>query len=150
MSAAARAIVAVGKNIQQNIDSALGAMTPDDKQTIDKKFEELNAAVKKMSGQIDASTAKMAEFQLKLLQGELAKTGEDEMPSATTITQVVESLDNLPGAAETVVGLFATPRWAKLSAKRARLPSSGRVNVLAAVYKARQARASNSSWVLGK
>ena len=110
--------VAVGKNIQQNIDSALGAMTPDDKQTIDKKFEELNAAIKKMSGQVDATTAKMAEFQAKLLQGELSKTGENELPSATTITQVGDwLLDNLPGAAETIVGLFATPAVGKVVGK---------------------------------
>ena len=110
--------VAVGKNIQQNIDSTLGAMTLDDKQTIDKKFDELNATIKKMSGQIDATTTKMAEFQAKLLQGELSKTGENGMPSAATITQVGDwLLDNLPGAAETITSLFVSPAVGKVVGK---------------------------------
>ena len=110
--------VAVGKNIQQNIDSTLGAMTADDQQTIDKKFDELNATIQKMGAQMGASMAKMAEFQMKLLKAELAKTGENETPSATTITQVGDwLLDNIPGAAEAIVGLFATPAVGKVVGK---------------------------------
>ena len=110
--------VAVGKNIQQTITSMLGAPTPDDKKIIEQKLTELGASLGKVSGQIDANTAKMAEFQIKLLGGELAKTGEKETPSASTITQVGDwLLDNVPQIAETVVSLFATPAVGKVVGK---------------------------------
>lgn len=110
--------VAVGKNIQQEIVTTLGAPTPDDKKIIESKFAELNATIAKLSGQIDANTKKMAEFQVKLLEGELTKTDEKETPSANTITQIGDwLLDNLPQIAETVVGLFATPAVGKVVGK---------------------------------
>jgi hypothetical protein len=110
--------VAVGKNIQQTVISTLGAPTPGDKQIIEQRFAELNATLDKVSGQIDANTKKMAEFQIKLLQGELTKTDEKETPSATTITQVGDwLLDNVPQIAETVVSLFATPAVGKVVGK---------------------------------
>jgi hypothetical protein len=60
----------------------------------------------------------MAEFQLKLLQGELAKTGEGETPSASTITQVGDwLLDNVPQIAEILTGLFATPAVGRVVGK---------------------------------
>jgi hypothetical protein len=110
--------VAVGKDIQQTIISTLGAPTPGDKQIIEQKFAELNATLGKIGGQIDANTKKMAEFQIKLLQGELTKTDEKETPSATTITQVGDwLLDNVPSIAESVVSLFATPAVGKVVGK---------------------------------
>jgi len=62
---------------------------PGDKQVIEEQFAKVTAALQKLQGQLDANTAKIAEFQLKLLQGELSKTDKDETPSASTITQVV-------------------------------------------------------------
>lgn len=110
--------VAVGKGIQQTILTTLGAPTPGDKAIIEQKFAELNTNIGKLGGQIDENTRKMAEFQLKLLQGELTKTGEKETPSASTITQVGDwLLDNVPQIAETVVGLFATPAVGKVVGK---------------------------------
>ena len=110
--------VAVGKNVQQTIISTLGAPTPGDRQIIEQKFAELNATLGKLGGQIDANTKKMAEFQIKLLQGELTKTDAKETPSATTITQVGDwLLDNVPSIAESVVGLFATPAVGKVVGK---------------------------------
>ena len=108
--------VAVGKNIQQTVVSALGAPTPSDKQLIDQKFAELNATLAKQP--IPADTKKVAEFQIKLLQGELTKTDPKETPSANTITQVGNwLLDNVPSIAEAVVGLFATPAVGKVVGK---------------------------------
>jgi len=110
--------VAVGKNIQQSLIATLGAPTPDDKKIIEQKFAELNNAIGKLGDQVDTNTKKMAEFQAKLLQGELSKTDEKETPSASTITQVGDwLLDNLPQIAETVVGLFATPAVGKVVGK---------------------------------
>ncbi|CAG0943596.1 hypothetical protein ANRL1_01407 [Anaerolineae bacterium] len=114
--------VAVGKNIQQTITSILGAPTPDDRKIIEQKLGEVNATLGKLSGQIDANTAKMAEFQIKLLGGELAKTDPKETPSATTITQVGDwLLDNVPQIAESVIGLFATPAVGKVVGKAGEL-----------------------------
>lgn len=114
--------VAVGKNIQQTITSILGAPTADDRKIIEQKLSEVNATLGKLSGQIDANTAKMAEFQIKLLGGELAKTDEKETPSATTITQVGDwLLDNVPQIAESVIGLFATPAVGKVVGKAGEL-----------------------------
>ncbi len=110
--------VAVGKHIQQTIISTLGAPAPGDKQIIEQKFAELNTTLGKLGGQIDANTKKTAEFQIKLLQGELTKTDEKETPSATTIAQVGDwLLDNVPSVAETVIGLFATPAVGKVIGK---------------------------------
>jgi len=110
--------VAVGKGIQQTILTTLGAPTPGDKQIIEQKLAELNTSIGKLGGKIDDNTKKMAEFQLKLLQGELTKTGEKETPSANTITQVGDwLLDNVPQMAEAVVGFFATPAVGKVIGK---------------------------------
>jgi hypothetical protein len=110
--------VAIGKNIQQTIISSLGAPTPGDKQIIEQKFSELGDTLGKLGGQVDANTKKMAEFQIKLLQGELTKTDPKETPSASTIVQVGDwLLDNVPSMAEAVVGLFATPAVGKIVGK---------------------------------
>jgi hypothetical protein len=110
--------VAIGKNITQTIYDALGEPTPDDKDTIRKKFAEVSSALQNAQDQIDTNTAQMAEFQLKLLEGELAKTEEDQTPSASTITQVGDwLLDNVPAIAEVVTGLFATPAVGRVVGK---------------------------------
>lgn len=110
--------VAIGKNITQAIYDTLGEPTPDDKQVIEQKLSEVTAALQETRGQLDATTAKMAEFQVKLLQGELIKTEEGEMPSASTITQVGDwLLDNVPQIAEILTGLFATPAVGKVVGK---------------------------------
>ena len=102
--------VAIGKNITQAIYDTLGEPTPDDRQVIEQKLSEATAAVQEIREQLDSATATMAEFQLKLLQGELTKTEEDETPSASTITQIGDwLLDNVPQVAEILTSLFATP-----------------------------------------
>ena len=78
----------------------------------------VTTALQQMQGQLDANTAKMAEFQLKLLHGELAKTEKDEKPSASTITQVGDwLLDSVPQIAEVLTSLFATPAVGKVVGK---------------------------------
>jgi hypothetical protein len=110
--------VAIGKNITQTVYDVLGAPTPDDKQVIEQKLSEATATVQELRKQLDAATATMAEFQLKLLQGELTKTEEGETPSASTITQVGDwLLDNVPQIAEILTGLFATPAVGRVIGK---------------------------------
>ena len=110
--------MAIGKNITQTVYDVLGAPTPDDKQVIEQKLSEAMTTVQGLQEQLDAQTAAVAEFQLKLLQGELTKTEEGEMPSASTITQVGDwLLDNVPQIAEILTSLFATPAVGRVVGK---------------------------------
>jgi hypothetical protein len=110
--------VAVGKNITQTLYDMLGEPLPGDKQIIDQRMAVVMTALQQMQGQLDANTAKMAEFQLKLLHGELAKTEKDDKPSASTITQVGDwLLDSVPQIAEVLTSLFATPAVGKVVGK---------------------------------
>jgi hypothetical protein len=110
--------VAIGKNITQTVYDVLGEPTPDDKQVIEQKLSEAATAVQELREQLDAATATMAEFQLRLLQGELTKTEEGETPSASTITQVGDwLLDNVPQIAEILTSLFATPAVGRVVGK---------------------------------
>jgi hypothetical protein len=110
--------VAIGKNITQTVYDVLGEPTPDDKQIIERKLSEAMSTVQGLREQLDAQTATMAEFQLKLLQGELTKTEEGETPSASTITQVGDwLLDNIPQIAEILTSLFATPAVGRVVGK---------------------------------
>ncbi len=102
--------VAIGKQISQTVYELVGTPTPDDKEIITQKLAAVEAALAARQGQIDAMKTQMAQFQLQLLRGELTKVGENETPSASTITQIGDwLLDNLPELAETLAGLFATP-----------------------------------------
>lgn len=110
--------ITIGKNITQIIYDMLGEPLPDDRQVIEQKMSELIAALQQRRGELDASTADMAEFQIKLLQSELTKTKASETPSASTITQVGDwLLDNVPQIAEILTCLFATPAAGKVVGK---------------------------------
>jgi hypothetical protein len=110
--------VAAGKNVTQTIYGMLGEPQPDDRQVIDRKFTEVSQALQVTRGQLDATMAQMAEVQLKLLQGELAKTEEEETPSANTITMVGDwLLDNVPTLVEALTSLFATPAVGRVMGK---------------------------------
>lgn len=102
--------VAVGKNITQTVHNILGEPTPQDQEVIKKQFKDVNAAIEQAQDKIEKKTTEMAKFQARLLEGELSKTGDEEKPSANTITQVGDwLLDNVPDIAEALTGLFATP-----------------------------------------
>jgi hypothetical protein len=110
--------VAVGKGITQTIMTVLGPIQPNDKTVIEQKFTQLLDALKQPKADTNAQTIAMAEFQLQLLKGELTKTGEDEVPSANTLTQVGDwLLNNVPQIAEILAGLFATPAVGKVVGK---------------------------------
>lgn len=110
--------VAVGKGITQTIVTALGPIQPDDKTVIEQQFAQVLAALKEPKAASNAQAAAMAEFQLQLLKGELTKTNEDEVPSASTLTQVGDwLLNNVPEIAEVLAGLFATPAVGKVVGK---------------------------------
>ena len=85
--------------------------TPDDKAIITEKLAGVEATLATEDGTGgDSMLSQMAQFQLRLLTGELSKVEEGEIPSAITITQIGDwLLDNLPGMAETLTSLFATP-----------------------------------------
>jgi hypothetical protein len=104
--------VAVGKNITQQITEVLGEPTPDDKKIITQQFDQLKQALATLQ-QLQA-----AQLQVQLLEGELTKTGEDETPSASTITMIGNwLLDNIPEVAEALAGLFATPAVGRVIGK---------------------------------
>ena len=110
--------IAVGKNITQTIYEVLGEPTPDDKQIIEQQMSQLLSLLEKNQGKIDPTKANMAQFQIELLQGELTKTGEDDIPSATTITKVGNwLLENIPSIGESLAGLFVTPAVGKVIGK---------------------------------
>jgi hypothetical protein len=110
--------VAVGKNIHQVITEILGEPQPDDKTVIKSQLTQVKSTLDSLNGIADAMTLQMADFQLKLLGAELTKTGEEETPSASTITQVGDwLLDSLPQIAEILTSLFATPAVGRVVGK---------------------------------
>lgn len=110
--------VAVGKNITQIVHEALGEPAADDKAIIAERFARLSAELRGLETRSDAPTAQMAQFQVKLLEGELSKTGEAETPSGNTITMAGDwLLDNVPEMAEVLASLFATPAVGRVLGK---------------------------------
>jgi hypothetical protein len=114
--------VAIGKGIHQTVHEILGDAGPEDPTEIEDGLQQLSAAIADLSGKVDEATANMAAFQAELLKGELSKTGEEDQPSANTITQVGDwLLDNVPEIAETLTGLFATPAVGRVVGKAGRV-----------------------------
>src|SRR5690242_11511784 len=68
--------VAVGKHIQQTIAGEFAAGQEADKRAIDQLLAQLERELAAGAGQLDAATTMMAEFQLRLLAGELGKIGD--------------------------------------------------------------------------
>lgn len=117
--------VVVGKNITQRIYNLVGAPTPDDKELIAQKFAEIEAALDAQKGTLDAGKVQTAEGYLQLLRGELMKTGEAEIPSASTITLVGNwLLDNVPPIIEALASLFATPAVGRVVGKAGEVAAS--------------------------
>ena len=107
--------VAVGKNVAQSIGTW---SEPDDKQVIGQRLTQVAAAFDKVRGQVDATIAAVADFQIKLLRSELEKTAKGETPSANVITQVGEwLLSNVPQMTPALASLFAAPAVNKVVAK---------------------------------
>jgi len=110
--------VAVGKNIQQTLNAMLGSPTPTDRQIVQQGMAEISAVLERARGQLDPTIALMAEFQLKLLADELAKTEASETPSASAIVRVGDwLLDHLPQIAARLAGLFATSAVGRVISK---------------------------------
>jgi hypothetical protein len=104
--------------IGKDISIVLGASTPDDRQVVEGKLAETLAAVDRRKSQLTPEAAMMADFQLKLLGGELVKTADGQAPSGNTIVQVGDwLLDNVPQAAGALVDLFAAPAVGRVVAK---------------------------------
>jgi hypothetical protein len=104
--------------IGKEISIVLGESTPDDRQVVESKLAETSAAVHRYKSQLAPDIAMMADFQLKLLGGELVKTAEGQVPSANTIVQVGDwLLDNVPQAADAVLDLFAAPAVGRVVAR---------------------------------
>jgi hypothetical protein len=110
--------VAIGKNITQQIYEAVGEPAPDDKEVIQQKLDEVNAALMQQQALIVAAKTQQAQTFLELLRGELTKTEESETPSANTIILVGNwLLDNVPEILEAVTSLFATPAVGRVIGK---------------------------------
>jgi hypothetical protein len=110
--------VAVGKNIQQWVDSGLGPVTPSDKETIQQQLSEVTTALNQLLPRLDPARAAVAPIQLETLKEEISKTGDAEVPSGSAIVRAGDwLLDNLPDIAEAVTSLFATPAVGKVVGK---------------------------------
>jgi hypothetical protein len=110
--------VAVGKNITQTITEQLGPPTPSDKQIIEQQVAQVRETLRALQEKVDATKMQMADFQLKLLQGELTKTEEGQTPSASTITTIGDwLLDNVPEIAGAVTSLFTNESVGRVIAK---------------------------------
>jgi len=105
---------AIGKNITQSIQEALGEPTPDDDTLIEQAFAPLKAILP----QLDSARRSFAEFQIELLNGELSKIDDNEMPSATMIIQVGDwLLENVPEMESALDDLLATPAVGRVLAR---------------------------------
>jgi hypothetical protein len=114
--------IAVGKNITQTIYGLLGEPTPEDRQVVQQEIASLSATLQDLRGQLDEKTADMAQFQVEILEGELTKTEEEQVPSGTTITKIGDwLLENVPEIAEVLAGLFATPAVGRVVGKAGEL-----------------------------
>ena len=110
--------VAVGKQIQQYVDSTLGAVTPADEVTIEQRLAELEAALKTALPKLDPTRAAQAPDQVAALKDELTKTGDGDVPSGKAIVRVGNwLLDNVPDIAGAITGLFTTPAVGKVVGK---------------------------------
>jgi hypothetical protein len=101
----------VGKN--QWVEQTIAGGSPDpeaERRAIDQLLARTESALSASSGQLGRSTSMMAAFQLRLLAGELAKSGERAVPSASTVTQVGDwLLDNVPPLSGALAALFTAP-----------------------------------------
>lgn len=110
--------VLIGKAIAQTVLTALGEPTADDKQIIQEQFSEVRGTLKQAEPEIGKSAETMAQGLLTQLETELVKTGEDETPNASTITQIGDLLlDSVPQVAEVLASLFATPAVGRVVGK---------------------------------
>src|SRR5690606_27614971 len=100
--------VAVGKGITQQIYQLVGPPTPDDGQVITQKLDAVEAALASL-GEADAAARQTAALQLQLLRGEMTKTGDGDVPSASAIVLAGSwLLDNVPVLIDPLTHLFAT------------------------------------------
>jgi hypothetical protein len=99
----------VGKNqLVYQADDA--SSEQDDRQAIGELLARLERALAGGAAQTDTATAGMAAGYLRLLSGELTKTGERAVPSASTIALVGDwLLDSLPQLRDHLAALFDAP-----------------------------------------
>jgi hypothetical protein len=110
--------VAVGKNVRQVVHAILGEAKPDDEAIIQAQFAQARTALRALQRQANAVKFQMAEFRLQLLESELTKTEDHQVPSATTIVQVGDRLlDDLPLMAGEIGRLLALPAVGRVIAK---------------------------------
>jgi hypothetical protein len=100
----------IGKNqlVYQTSDGA--ASQEDDRRAIGELLAQLDRALAGGAAQLDSATTGIAAGYLRLLAGELSKTGERAVPSASTITLVGDwLLDNVSSLHGSLAALFAAP-----------------------------------------
>lgn len=96
--------------IGKEISIMLGEPRESDGQRIEDSLAETESALRKLETELEPQVLMMAEFQLKLLRGELTKTGGSNQPSASTIVQVGDwLLDKVPQLDAELQRLFAMP-----------------------------------------
>lgn len=104
--------VAVGKNITQAGYFSSSSNNVPEELLVARAFERVARVLADARSTLDSTTLTMAQFQLRLLEGELAKTAPEEAPSASTITQVGDwLLEHVPPLWDALADLFSQP-WA--------------------------------------
>jgi hypothetical protein len=97
--------VAVGKNIQQIYNAGQATYAED----LERYIRPVEEALQDNKDAVGPGIAAMADFQLKLLIAELSKIGPEEIPSASTITQVGDwLLENVPVLKASLTSLFSS------------------------------------------
>jgi hypothetical protein len=110
--------VAIGKNITQAVYETLGQPTADDRQMIEEELTQVKTALARLAGEMGEGAAAMAQGIFGRMESELLKTGPDETPDASVITQMGDLLLNsVPHIAEVLASLFATPAVGRVVGK---------------------------------
>jgi len=102
--------IAVGKYIQQTVTAGAESDLDADRRAIAALLARLERELSNGASQLDGAVATMAAFQLRLLAGELGKLGARATPSASTISQVGDWLeDNVLPLRDALAALFTAP-----------------------------------------
>jgi CHAT domain-containing protein len=110
--------VAIGKNITQAVYETLGQPGAGDHEQIEAELSQTRTALARLAGEMGQGADAMVQGIFGRMESELLKTGPDETPDASVITQMGDLLLNsVPHVAEVLASLFATPAVGRVVGK---------------------------------